>query len=140
MKGFLANFWHKLVRDLGLGGRRSRVYRYDETLIQFVQDLATREQRPAEEIANELLSYALIKREKAKEYLQLWETLSLREQQVAALACQNYTNRQIAERLRISTDTVKSHLRSILHKLNLHSKVELALALSEWDFSDWLEP
>ena len=69
MKGFLATFWHKLVRDLGLGSRRPRVYRYDEALIQFVHDLAIREQRSAEEVASELLSYALLKREWAKEYL-----------------------------------------------------------------------
>ena len=46
-----------------------------------------------------------------------FQTLSPRERQVTALICQGYTNRQIACRLTISPETVKSHASSILHKL-----------------------
>jgi len=42
--------------------------------------------------------------------MRLWDTLSRREQDVTAWACLGYTNRQIAARLGLSTDTVKSYL------------------------------
>jgi two-component system nitrate/nitrite response regulator NarP len=63
--------------------------------------------------------------------------LSPREQQVVALTCLNLTNRQIAAKLVITPETAKTHVRNILRKFNLHSKVELREALSDWDFSDW---
>jgi DNA-binding NarL/FixJ family response regulator len=65
--------------------------------------------------------------------------LSPREQEVAALVCLGDTNRQIAARLRLSLETIKTHVRNILRKLNLASKDELRRAFSEWDFSLWNE-
>jgi two-component system nitrate/nitrite response regulator NarL len=67
-----------------------------------------------------------------------WERLTPRERQVAALICQenggkSYTNPQIANHLGISRETVKIHVRNILYKFNLHSKVELRRTLSGWD-------
>ena len=67
-----------------------------------------------------------------------WERLTPRERQVAALICQenggkSYTNPQIASNLGISRETVKIHVRNILYKFNLHSKVELRRTLSGWD-------
>lgn len=46
-----------------------------------------------------------------------WEKLSYREQQVAALAAQNFTNRMIAGRLGISPETTKTHMGHILKKI-----------------------
>ena len=66
-------------------------------------------------------------------------SLTPREQDVAALACLGYTNRQIAARLGISPDTVKTHVRNLLHKFELHSKDELRSLLQDWDFSAWEE-
>ena len=62
-----------------------------------------------------------------------------REQQIAALACMNYTNRQIAAHLFISPETVKTHMRNVLRKFDLHSKAELRQTLGDWDFSSWAE-
>jgi DNA-binding CsgD family transcriptional regulator len=67
-----------------------------------------------------------------------WGFLSAREQQVAALTCLNFTNRQIAARLRITPETAKTHVRNVLRKFDLHSKAELRRALADWDFSAWL--
>ena len=53
------------------------------------------------------------------------------------MACLNYTNQQIAERLMISQHTVKSHVRKVLYKLNLNSKSELRQTFADWDFSAW---
>jgi DNA-binding CsgD family transcriptional regulator len=50
----------------------------------------------------------------------------------------NFTNRQIAARLQITPETVKTHVRNVLHKFDLHSKAELRRSLADWDFSAWL--
>ena len=69
----------------------------------------------------------------------IWDTLTQREQQVTALACLGYTNREIADRLVISVNTVRSHIRNILEKYRVSSKAELRLTMSGWDFHLWLE-
>ncbi|OFX31740.1 MAG: DNA-binding response regulator [Armatimonadetes bacterium RBG_16_67_12] len=50
--------------------------------------------------------------------------LSAREREVLALVAQGLSNKQIATRLFISENTVRNHLRNILEKLHLHSRVE----------------
>lgn len=66
-----------------------------------------------------------------------WRTLSQREQEVTALLCLGYTNRQIAEKLFIAPDTVRTHMRHILYKFDLHSKDDLRLLLIDWNFDAW---
>ena len=56
--------------------------------------------------------------------------LTDRRRQVAALACQGFSNRQIAEKLGVTEGTVKIHLHAIYEKLDLHSRTELARALT----------
>ncbi len=90
------------------------------------------------EVAQDLLTTALADRQVAEAYLVHWQALTPRQQQVAALTCLNFTNRQIAARLGISPQTVKAHMRNLLHRLALHSKAELRNVLSDWDFSEWV--
>lgn len=92
-----------------------------------------------QQVAQELLITALVDRQVAEAHLEHWRLLTSRQQQVAALTCLNFTNRQIAARLGISPQTVKSHMRNLLHRLDLHSKTELRQALADWDFSEWAE-
>ena len=137
MKHLLLSLWRRFLSDLSLLRAPYRFYGYDEELLQAVRNLALREQRSEEEVAADLLSMALVQRETYEEKLSDWRSLSWREQQVAALACLNYTNRQIAARLRISPATVATHMRNVLYKFRLHSKQELRQYLSDWDFSAW---
>jgi two-component system response regulator NreC len=51
--------------------------------------------------------------------------LTPRETEVLSLIAQGYTNRQIAERLQLSTRTVESHRANLMAKLNLRSRAEL---------------
>jgi len=53
------------------------------------------------------------------------EELTPREQEVLTYIAEGYTNREIAEALIISVKTVDRHRENIMHKLNLHSRVEL---------------
>ncbi len=52
--------------------------------------------------------------------------LTSREMDVARLAAEGFSNRQIAETLFISGNTVKTHLARVLQKLGLRHRVELA--------------
>jgi DNA-binding NarL/FixJ family response regulator len=50
--------------------------------------------------------------------------LTDRELQVLRLVAQGLSNREVAEQLAISENTVKNHVRNILEKLHLHSRME----------------
>lgn len=71
----------------------------------------------------------------AEAYLRAWLELSSRQQQVVALVCAGHTNREIAKRLHLSPNTVKSHLALALGRFGLRSRTELRVALAGWDFS-----
>jgi len=53
--------------------------------------------------------------------------LTDREVEVLRLVARGLANREIAEELVISENTVKNHVRNILEKLHLHSRVEAAV-------------
>jgi DNA-binding NarL/FixJ family response regulator len=56
--------------------------------------------------------------------------LTTRRRQVAKLACQGLSNRQIAEKLGVTEGTVKAHLHGIYEKLDISSRTELVNALT----------
>lgn len=122
---------------LGLRRVERRRYRLEGPLVDYVEALAEHEQRSPTEIAAELLASGAAQRELAIDSFQRWQSLSPREQEVAALVCLGYTNRQIAVRLIISSETVKSHIKHILKKFDLHSRDELRMLLADWDFRSW---
>lgn len=53
--------------------------------------------------------------------------LSPREREIVQLVAQGYRNREIAEKLFISEQTVKNHLHNIFDKLGVSDRLELAL-------------
>ena len=53
--------------------------------------------------------------------------LTERELQVLRLVAQGLSNREIAKQLFISENTVKNHVRNILEKLQLHSRMEAVM-------------
>jgi DNA-binding NarL/FixJ family response regulator len=139
MSSFLSSLLRRLLQDLGLRRSTPRSFQLDDELLQSVQHLAQSEQRPEEEVAADLLGFALAQREAADADLQRWRSLTSREQQITALVCLDLTNPQIAALLALSPQTVKTHIRNILLKFDLHSKAELRRALADWDFSGWRE-
>jgi len=48
--------------------------------------------------------------------------LTDREREVLDLLAQGLTNKEIAEKLVITTNTVKRHLKAIFEKLNVHTR------------------
>lgn len=117
--------------------RPRRAFQVDAELVTLVEQLAARQHLPSNEVAADLLQAALTRAYDADLLWQAWESLSPREKQATAFSCLGYTNRQIAARLHLSVDTVKTHMRSVLVKFGLHSKAELRRILADWDFSDW---
>ena len=56
-----------------------------------------------------------------------WECLTPREKQISSLVAQGLRYRKIAQRLHISEQTVRNHLRNIFDKLQINDRVQLAL-------------
>ena len=52
--------------------------------------------------------------------------MTKRERQVIGLIADGFTNKEIAQKLHLSTYTVKSHVHNILEKLSLHTRVQVA--------------
>ena len=119
---------------------RWRYFALEESLHTALEQRADQEQRPVEEIQAELVAEGLAHLQTVDRLKECWGSLSPREQEVTALTCLRYTNRQMAGRLHISVETVKTHISNLLVKFNLHSKAELRQALTNWSFSDWGKP
>jgi len=132
------SLWHRLLYWLDLRPNPGpRYYEVNESLYTTLATLAAHEGRPEDELAADLLAAGLTQYYSTDELWKRWQSLSPREQDVAALAFLGYTNRQIAARLGISAETVKTHLRNALIKFGLHSRSQLRLLLADWDFSAW---
>ncbi len=128
----------RLLKRLGVvSDSSSRKYALDVSLHPMLESLAEQEQLLPDEIASDLVNEALSQRQLDADLIKRWQSLSSREQDVAALACLGYTNREIALILNISPETVKTHLRNALVKFNLRTRSELRLLLQKWDFSAW---
>lgn len=76
------------------------------------------------EIANELVSNGVPA---------VFESVRMtpREREVIDLIAEGKSNKAIGRELHISTHTVKSHLRNIMEKLNLHSRLQIAVYVHE---------
>ena len=117
--------------------RARRRFELDSDLRASLQNLAEREHRPVEEVAFDLLQQAVDERQAAAASLELWQQLTPRQQEIAALICLGYTNQRIAARLKISPETVKSHIRNLLNRVGARTKADLRRILANWDFSGW---
>ena len=57
--------------------------------------------------------------------------LTRREREIAQLAAQGLANKEIAERLFISSRTAENHLAKVYDKLGVHNRAELAAAVDK---------
>ena len=62
------------------------------------------------------------------------ESLTSREQEILELLVQGHANKEIAEKLFVSIDTVKTHLRNIYFKLEVKSRLQAVAKAKESDF------
>ncbi len=117
-----------------------RYFELDAPLQAALKERANREQRPLQQFQAELLAAGLANLQTSDELKSCWERLSGREQEVTALACLGYTNRQMAARMGVSPETIKGYMRQVLVKFHVHGKDQLRLQLAQWDFSAWGKP
>jgi DNA-binding NarL/FixJ family response regulator len=140
LKEFLLRWWGWQVPEQPAGWERGAILEFDAESSASLQDIANAQQRSAEEVLADLLTSEIARwastKELNQEILRRWNTLSAREQQVAALACRGLTNRQIAAYLHISPETVKVHMRQGLGKLGYRTKRDLQASLAHWNFSE----
>jgi DNA-binding NarL/FixJ family response regulator len=126
-----------------------RYLRLDDDLTRALQDLVvdSRVSRwrsieagdsiSARKIAMDVIRFGMEYQWASEENARAWDDLTPREQDVAALVCLGYTNQQIAQKLVIAPNTVKTHIRHVLRKFQLHGKLELKGVLRGSDFSGW---
>ena len=107
-------------------------------------ELSTRLRRAARARARspEMLVSDLLERGLEQETLRVHAeralaSLTPREQEVTWLAARGQTNRQIADALVISSETVKSHVHNVLLKFGLRSKSDLRLLLLDLGIRWW---
>jgi DNA-binding NarL/FixJ family response regulator len=138
------SIWDHIRRALGLDRAPrlpdpDRLYALylDIELVEALQQVADLEKRSRDEVAAHLLALALERRRAAEINLQHWRDLTEREQQVVSLYCQGYGYRQIAERLVISPDTAKTHLRNSVRKFGFARREDMRSAMGDWDFTEW---
>lgn len=128
----------RLLQSLGLLSDDSiRSFELDADLRVSLQELADREQRPVDELAQDLLHQALNARQSEQHAWRGWKELTPRQQEVTALICLGYTTPQIAARLSVSPETVKTHVHNLLEKFHLRTRQDLRQVLENWDFSAW---
>jgi len=132
---WIRKFWHWINP---VNRTRLLILALDSIHVEQLSKLAAEAHTSRSEVARDLLKTALVDQQIAEKHLARWRSLTPRQQQAAALTCLNFTNRQIAAQLGISPQTVKAHMRNLLHRFGLHSKAELRLALADWDFSEWI--
>ena len=117
--------------------RVERTFDLDVNALETLRAIAEMERTTPQVVAGQLLEDALRRQELRLSGMTLWQSLTPREQDVTALVCLNYTNREIASRLHISPETVKTHVARVLLKMGLPSRAALREVFSGLDFSQW---
>ena len=133
------SIWQRLMNLIGKRPTPGpRTYELSESLQVTLSTLAQHEGRTEEELIPDILAAGLIQYRSVEELWPKWESLSPREQDVTALTCLGYTNREMAERLHLSPETIKKYLHSALIKFDLRRKSDLRHILAAWNFSRWI--
>jgi DNA-binding NarL/FixJ family response regulator len=58
--------------------------------------------------------------------------LTIKEREIISLICQGYRNKEVAQKLNISEQTVKSHCNRIYKKVGVSDRLQLALYFYKW--------
>src|SRR5688572_17037907 len=134
------SIWQRLLNLIGKRPKSgSRKYEISESLQVTLSTLAKHEGRPEDELLPDVLAAGLTQYVSKDKLWNRWHSLTAREQDVAALACLGYTNREIGARLNISPETVKVRLQKALAKFGITTRSPLRMLLEEGDFTAWDE-
>lgn len=126
--GFLDGFRRFFSQERGI--------HLNADLLEALRLMAQRDGRSEHDVTVDLIASGYAQQQVTWELMRCWRTLTPREREVVALICRNYTNRQIADYLVVSIETVRSHVRHSLRKFGVQNRRELSLLLAGWTFSD----
>ena len=115
------------------------VLAFDQDLSSQLRQAARSRSQPLGELAAELLTFGLEQQAQRTRAERVLEALTPRQRQVTWMTAQGQTNRQIAQALVISHETVKTHMRHALAQLGLRSKAELRMLLLDLGMRWWEE-
>jgi DNA-binding NarL/FixJ family response regulator len=99
-----------------------------EAILHAVQRAARGEPVLEPELARELLHWLRLRRDGGRSLRPVLSPLSDREWQVLDMLCSGLTRREIAERLVLAPETVRTHVKRILRKLGVDSQREAVAA------------
>jgi DNA-binding CsgD family transcriptional regulator len=128
------SFRHPHAEAAGLHGALAIPALRDDEVVAVLEFLARERRAPTPGLGRALsvigyqLGYILERRRAALEPAML----TARELEVLALAAEGLTSPRIAERLVISPETVKSHLRSVYAKLDVKDRAEAVAQAVRW--------
>ncbi len=131
------NGWERLLRDLRIRPPATMPVYFPGDLLLALQLQAEQEQRPEDELVEELLSDMLATRQVVDERFLTWESLTGRQQEIVAMLCLSYSNPKIARHLGISINAVNRHVQKVLERFAVHDRTGLRQKLAYWDFSAW---
>jgi DNA-binding NarL/FixJ family response regulator len=57
---------------------------------------------------------------------------TLREIEILRLVAEGFTNREVAERLCLSENTVKTYIQGLYQKLDAHNRIEAVMRATKW--------
>lgn len=77
-------------------------------------------------LVNILFSQIYNDSEETKSNMNLIVLMTKREKEVMKLLCEGLKNKEIGQKICLSTFTVKSHIHNIMEKLGLHTRLEIA--------------
>ncbi len=112
-------------------GEGTLAFEFDAELSARLRRAAEARGEPPEVVVAELIARGLDLEGRRRQVEAALAALTPREREIATLAARGYTNRQIAEALIISPETVKTHMRHVLEKFGVRSKADLRLLLLE---------
>jgi len=100
-----------------------------EKLLEAIRELHAGGAPMSRQIARRVVQYFQKVNEQPGESMNATVVVSLtdREKQVLATLAKGYTYKEIASQLKISFETVRTHLRAIYEKLHVHSRTEAVL-------------
>jgi two-component system response regulator NreC len=94
-----------------------------EELVQAIREVSLGHRYLSSQISSKSIDSYL--HETAGAFLDPFETLTPREQEIFHLAIQGFSNAEIASRLNISPRTVETHRTNLMYKLGLHNHTQL---------------
>jgi len=105
-----------------------------ETIAETVRSLAKGVATVEPKLLGALLRHVVERRRAERETRKLLDVLTPRENQMFTLLAQGLTSREAADRLFISSQTVRTHTQRIMTKLDLHSRSELVALAARCGF------